>query len=154
MSGAPSQGPTLTPDPDACLEAAGALKSCLLEERAALAGRDPAALEAAISEKARGLRTFAAALGAERASTAEALRNVFHENARGDDRAAERWRAFLTLANECNELNVSNGAAVRLRQRQVENSIALLRGDGSPTETYGPHGTAADGSTGRPLTEA
>ena len=144
----------MTPDPEACLEAAGALKTCLLEERSALSGRDPQVLEVAIREKARGLRAFAAALGAQNAPSAKALRDVVQANASGDDAAAERWQAFLALAEECNELNLSNGAAIRLRQRQVGNGIALLRGEKTPTETYGPRGAAADGSAGRPLTEA
>ena len=145
---------TMTPDPDACVQAAGALKACLLEERRALGGRDPSALEAAISEKARGLRAFATALGAENAPSAEALRDSVQAQASGDDAAAERWKAFLVLAAECNDLNLSNGAAIRVRQRQVGNGIALLRGENTPTETYGPRGAAADGSAGRPLTEA
>ncbi len=144
----------MTPDPEACLEAAGALKTCLLEERSALSGRDPQALEEAISEKARGLRAFAAALGAQNTPNAKALRDVVQANASGDDAAAPRWQAFLALAEACNALNLSNGAAIRLRQRQVGNGIALLRGEKTPTETYGPRGAAADGSAGRPLTEA
>ena len=156
MSGSPEPGQiaSMTPDSEACLQAAGALKACLLKERKALSGRDPQALEAAISEKARGLQAFAAALGAENAASATALRETVQTNAGGNDAAAERWQTFLKLAAECNDLNLSNGAAIRLRQRQVVSGIALLRGEKTPSETYGPRGAAADGSAGRPLTEA
>lgn len=142
-----------TLDPEACVQAAGALKTCLLEERNALTGRDPQALETAVNEKASGLREFAAALGAERAPSAQALRDAVQANANGTDDDAARWQAFLALAEECNDLNLSNGAAIRLRQRQIGNGIALLRGEQTPTETYGPRGAATDGTAGRPLTE-
>lgn len=143
----PSQtsGPEVSPHD--CVRAARRLKQSLLDERAALSKRDAAALEAAVDAKTRDLRAFAELLSARSARSLDELANGLLT-----DEAA--WQDFAALAAECEQLNAGNGAAIRLRQRHVEQGIALLRGGESQTETYGPRGTADGGSGSRPLLEA
>ena len=60
---------------------------------------------------------------------------------------------FVAAANDCEQLNLANGAAIRLRQQQVADNLALLRGSDRDTDTYSPDGITKSGA-GRALTEA
>lgn len=66
----------------------------------------------------------------------------------------QSWNQFLEVAHECSDMNSGNGAIIRVRQKQIQGVIHLLR-DGTPeTETYGPNGQSNEDSRTRPLAEA
>lgn len=67
---------------------------------------------------------------------------------------ADTWAQFLDLARSCSELNATNGAAIRVRQGQIDDAIGLLRFGSMDTKTYGPSGEKAGQATTRALTEA
>jgi len=46
------------------------------------------------------------------------------------------WDRLMEVAGECNAQNLTNGSILRTRQRHMESSLAVLRGDASETHTY------------------
>ena len=134
---------------DACVRAANALKQCLLTERDALSGGDADTLNLAIEAKAVQLRELRHLLK----GTAEgaALRAG---DAHEDSAPRSPWQTFMSLLAECESLNNTNGAAIRLRRQQVDSNLALLRGQNTVPDIYGPQGDAGASQAGRPLTEA
>ena len=133
-----------------CLNAAAALKESLAAERDALSGRDPAHIATAVGEKQLRLAELAKMLAANRSI----FRSAEATGSGAGDFPGERWRQFLALAAECERLNSGNGAAIRLRQHQIERGIALLRGTDTATDVYGPSGARSATAPGRTLTEA
>ena len=137
-----------------------ALQKTLNDERHALAERDTDALDAAIGSKQQQITTLAR-LESRRIETLDAA--GFGGDADGmracadwcgaGDALVDRWHAFCAVARDLSERNLANGAAIRLRQQQVQDNLALLRGTERSTESYGPTGNAT-ASGGRSLTEA
>ena len=71
-----------------------------------------------------------------------------------DDVIGKRWQELLQLAAEGNELNLTNGAIIRLRQQQFETSLSLLRGVAPGSDTYGRNGEESGDLSRRSLAEA
>ena len=63
----------------------------------------------------------------------------------------ESWMNFLDVAKQCSETNSANGAIIHVRRIQINNALALLRGDMANGDTYGPAGEGAGGLGQRAL---
>lgn len=50
------------------------------------------------------------------------------------------WDHLLLIAAESSAMNLTNGSIIRVRQKQFEASLAVLRGADSQTGTYGRQG--------------
>ncbi len=129
------------------------LRASLEDERLALESRDSDALSRAIQTKASHLEKLAE-LERERSALLESagLTDVTSASSGDEDALMDRWNEYRAIAAECDTLNLGNGAIIRLRQQQVADGLALLRGADANADTYGPAGTNATG--GRELTEA
>ena len=123
-----------------------------MAERDALSSGDAESLNLAIAAKASQLSE----LGHLLKGTAEgdALRAAQSAEAGSDGADSSPWQAFMSVLAECETLNNSNGAAIRLRKQHVDHNLALLRGQNTTTDIYGPLGNAGASQAGRPLTEA
>lgn len=142
------------------LESVHALLAALTHERQALEQHNSAALDQALAEKQDQIAVLAR-LEAQRqricgdagfASDAEGMLALADACADGDT-LLSRWQRYCDAANDCEQLNLANGAAIRLRQQQVADNLALLRGSDRDTDTYSPDGSTQSGA-GRALTEA
>lgn len=67
---------------------------------------------------------------------------------------ADSWQHLLDIAIECNALNFTNGAIIRARKQQIEAGLAVIRGSGPESGTYGRSGRAPSGPSQRALAEA
>ena len=142
------------------MNCADALREILTAERQALARQDAMVLENTASDKAACVEKLEQ-LESERAnlsaacgfgSTPDDMKSLLRwcdQNASLKD----RWEQFLAVAAACRSLNASNGSIIRLRHSQITNALAILRGDESETELYGPEGRTGTNS-GRALAEA
>lgn len=116
------------------IEAARQLSISLVAERAALTGGEPAAVHQMAAEKVRllgvieKLESERRALSAAPAGSAAGLGSS----------VAERWRALMELMAGCRAANEVNGHIIHIRQNQIQQLIAIVRG--GPALTYGPQG--------------
>ena len=117
------------------LAALTALRDLLLEERAALAARDRAAIHDCAERKGRVAAEVDALIG-----PGDALGRL----------PPEERQHVEPLARECAELNRANGVTVAALRGVVERALGILRG-GEPEETtvYGPAGERARAAFGR-----
>lgn len=54
-----------------------------------------------------------------------------------DDAVVENcWNHLIELATDCNSLNLTNGNIIRMRQAQMGNRLAILRGNFEAPATY------------------
>jgi len=76
--------------------------------------------------------------------------------ARCDDSTllTQSWNRFLQVARECSDMNSGNGAIIRVRQKQINGAINLLRAGSTDTDTYGPNGESHEDSRTRSLAQA
>ncbi len=140
------------------IRCAEGLKAALESERSALENRDTELLGSAVRRKEDRIRRLteleasrASALGAAGFSADEM--QIAAETCAGSDDLVDRWRQFRSIASDCETMNQTNGAIIRLRRQQVADGLTLLRGGAGELDTYGPNGTTpTDG--GRALTEA
>lgn len=65
---------------------------------------------------------------------------AFLEHLPENAQARNWWEKLQTLLENCHKQNLINGAALSLSQRQVSNSLDLLRGVTGAQKTYGPAG--------------
>lgn len=143
----------LSPTPsEASLRVANALKQSLLKEREALGAGDAETLNLAIQAKAVQLRELQYLLKGTAEGQALRAAKSSQQSADGPDHSP--WQAFMSLLAECESLNSTNGAAIRLRKQQIDHNLALLRGQSTAPTIYGPLGNAGASQAGRPLTEA
>ena len=137
------------------------LKRALEAERDALEAEDTNALQAALTVKGRyvdqlqtldqtRLRLCADAGFSEGPLQMQQMTEWCDE----ESTIAERWDRLVAIAADCNVLNMTNGAIVRMRRRQIESGLAILRGVRPGSDTYGRNGTEADGLGQRSLAEA
>ncbi len=138
------------------------LKESLVVERKALETQDVDALHAALEDKSRCVRELQD-LEAERARICDesgieagpeqmlALADWCGDVDRG---ITSRWEYLLTIAEECNSLNMSNGAIIRVRKQQIDTGLAVLRGGAPESDTYGQGGMETGGPNRRSLAEA
>ncbi len=67
-----------------------------------------------------------------------------------------RWLDLMSIAAQSSDLNMTNGAIVRIRQHHFESSLSVLRGivPGSDTHTYSRSGAESGDYGRRSLAEA
>ncbi len=143
------------------ISCARGLKKALADERRALEDRDTDALGRIVERKdARLKELFAlektragvcvdAGFGADPDAMLRVVEWCDHDATIQTD-----WGRFRELAEELGSLNLTNGAIIRLRRKQVSDALALLRGDDGVTDTYGPDGASGIAGGGRALIEA
>jgi flagellar biosynthesis protein FlgN len=123
------------------IEAARSLATTLADERSALTGNSPEAVQQRAEEKMRLLTTIEKLEQERRALGSVADQDLSRSTANGFGVAAtvaERWRALLELMADCRAANEINGYIIHLRQNQVRQLIDIIRG-GTPL-TYSPQG--------------
>jgi len=114
------------------IELARVLAATLADEKTALTGDSPAAVEKNAADKIRVLETIEKldverrALCASPASPGIAATVV------------ERWRNLMELMAGCRTANEINGHIINVRQHQIRQLIDIVRG--GPSITYDPHG--------------
>jgi flagellar biosynthesis/type III secretory pathway chaperone len=114
------------------IELARALAATLAEEKTALTGNSPQAVEQKAAEKIRVLETIEK-LEQERCALCAS------PNSPGIAATViERWRALMELMAGCRTANDINGHIINVRQHQVRQLIDIVRG--GPSVTYDPHG--------------
>jgi flagella synthesis protein FlgN len=124
------------------IDAARLLAATLTEERTALTGNSPEAVQQPSAEKVRLLeaietlederRALGVATGQDLAATDPAAGSTIATA------VAERWRALMELMAGCRAANEVNGYIIHLRQGQVRQLIDIVRG--GPALTYSPQG--------------
>jgi flagellar biosynthesis/type III secretory pathway chaperone len=137
------------------------LRECLQDEQIALAEQDLDALMNAIEEKGLCVRELqktdtqrsALCLAAGFADCAEQMRD-FTEWCDEEAVLARSWDELLTVASECNSLNLSNGAVIRIRKQHIEEGISVLRGTDPASPIYNRSGGNRDGLGNRAIAEA
>jgi len=67
---------------------------------------------------------------------------------------AGAWDELMSIAAECNALNMTNGAIIRVREQQIRSSLSLLRGQSPDADTYGLPTRGTGGFEQRSLAEA
>jgi flagellar biosynthesis/type III secretory pathway chaperone len=115
------------------IEIAHSLAATLDDEKAALTGESPAAVEQKAGEK---IRLFDAM------EKLEQERRALCENPGTPDIAstvAARWRSLLALMARCRTTNEINGRIIRVRQHQIRQLIDIVRGKPAAM-TYNPQG--------------
>jgi flagellar biosynthesis/type III secretory pathway chaperone len=111
------------------IDAARLLSSTLAEERGALTGTSPEAVQQKAAEKIQALATLERLESERRTLCAESGLAMT---------MTERWRALMELMAGCRTANEVNGYIIRVRQNQIGQLMDVLRG-ASPV-TYGPQG--------------
>jgi flagellar biosynthesis/type III secretory pathway chaperone len=114
------------------IELARTLTATLAEEKTALTGTSPQAVEQTAADKVRVLQTI---------ETLEEERRALCASPTAPGIAAtviERWRALMELMAGCRTANEINGHIIHVRQNQVRQLIDIVRG--GPAVTYDPHG--------------
>jgi flagellar biosynthesis protein FlgN len=123
------------------IEVARLLAATLADERSALTGTSPEAVQQRTAEKMRHLETIEK-LEQERRALGAAAGQDLARNAANEfgivATVAERWRALMELMAKCRAANEVNGYIIHLRQGQVRELIDIVRG--GPAITYGPQG--------------
>jgi len=137
------------------------LKESLQEERKALEAQDMDALQAAADGKSACVENLQA-LDARRidlceksgfAGVVEQMQELI-DWCDEDDAINSRWAHLMVIAAESSALNMTNGAIIRLRQKQFESSLSVLRGVKPGTDTYGRNGSASGHSDRNSLAQA
>lgn len=136
------------------------LREVLDDERHALEHEDTDALERAIDGKSRCIDRLQA-LEEDRASLCEAAgfaagpEQMQEMTAWCDEKSvvADGWLKLMEVAAECNQLNLTNGVAIRLRQQHTEAGLAVLRGADRDPATYVRTGSAQASRLNRSLAE-
>lgn len=137
------------------------LKESLQEEHSALEVQDAEALHDAVSIKS-GCVTKLSELERQRSDLCEA--SGFHK---GPEQMAQMsewcdensvvancWDHLIEIAADCNALNLTNGAIIRVRRQQTDDRLAVLRGTDNHSETYGRGGAETAAMTQRALAKA
>lgn len=137
------------------------LKESLEDERTALETQDPDALHDAVSVKGEYIGKLRA-LENTRAAFCEA--SGFHRGplqmkelsdwCDENSVVANCWSHLMVIASDCNALNITNGAIIRVRQQQIESNLAVLRGADHNPDTYARDGAEPAGLAQRSLAQA
>jgi flagellar biosynthesis/type III secretory pathway chaperone len=114
------------------IELARSLAATLAEERVALTGQSPEAVEKNAADKIRVLETIEKLEQERRAVCASP------ENSGLATLVVERWRALMQLMASCRTANEINGHIIHVRQHQIRQLIDIVRG--GPSITYDHHG--------------
>jgi len=137
------------------------LKESLVDEKAALEGQDMDALNDAVENKSRCVNELKS-LDSKRSSLCsdagfDAGPSQMHEVVKWCDTEsliANRWEHLMSLASECNALNLTNGAIIRVHQQQIRSKLSVLRGEAPDADTYGRHASGSGNYEQRSLAEA
>jgi flagellar biosynthesis/type III secretory pathway chaperone len=137
------------------------LRSVLKSERAALEHNDADALDAAAAAKAEPVARLAT-LDTERAGAGREAGFTAGSAAMDEIIAwcdegsvlANGWRRLLEIARDCERLNATNGAIIRLRRQHVAARLTMLRGSEFDGDTYAASGIEAPPPGGRALAQA
>ena len=137
------------------------LQDILEQELHALRTQDRPGLEQAMTEKSNRVEKLRQ-IDAERSNlcAAQGIEPGADQMSKlidvcGDDSAiAQSWDRLMQLAFDCNALNMKIGAIIRLRQQQIDDGIAFLRGDTTPNATYQVSGESPRAGTMRSIAEA
>lgn len=137
------------------------LKESLIAEKSALEQQDPAALDAAVQTKSQCVNELQS-LDAERtglcaAAGFEAGAGQMESLIAWCDEGAviaNAWDHLMSIAADCNAMNMTNGAIIRVREQQVRSGISLLRGQNPDSDTYGHRDGMSSGFEQRSLAEA
>ena len=145
---------------DSVYQAMG-LKECLEDERKALEAQDAEALFTAIEckekciNKLQSLENQRSRLGATAGfNPGRDQMEQLQDWCGNDVTMTNSWQHLMEIAAKCNDLNMRNGAIIRLRKQQVETSLSVVRGGSSGTDTYDRNGTEPGGQQKRSLAEA
>jgi flagellar biosynthesis/type III secretory pathway chaperone len=115
------------------IELARNLATTLDEEKAALTGNEPKAVEDKAAEKVRLFSSI---------EQLEAERRTLCDNPAAPGIATTvvaRWRSLMQLLAGCRSANELNGHIIRVRQHQIRQLIDIVRGQQAPL-TYDPQG--------------
>ena len=137
------------------------LKESLVEENGALEQQDMDALNSAVDNKSRCVTALKSLDGQRTRLCANAgfdngpkqMDNVMLW-CDADSVIADRWNHLMQLATECNALNMTNGAIIRVRQQQIHSNLSVLRGQPPEAVTYGREAGGSAPHTQRSLAEA
>jgi flagellar biosynthesis/type III secretory pathway chaperone len=124
------------------IDIARVLAATLNEERSALTGASPEAVQLKAAEKTQLLGTIEKLEDERRALSAAAGQGLPGTRVpRGTSIAetvAARWRTLMELMAGCRTANEVNGYIINMRQSQINQLLGIVRG-GSPL-TYSPQG--------------
>ena len=137
------------------------LRDALAEEHHALENQDMDALMTAIRDKGECVRELQA-LDRKRSELCSESgfakgpdqMQQFTEWCDDNAEVAHSWGQLIELADECNTMNMSNGAVIRVRKQQVEDGISVLRGTTPGAPTYSRGGDSRGGLGNRAIAEA
>lgn len=137
------------------------LETVLERERAAIAGRDAAALEGIVEDKQRLVQRLAHLAGEREARLVAAGhardRDGLHSFLAAHDAGGELralWSQVEAAARACREKNRVNGGLLDLSLQAVRQALGLLRGEDEPPAVYGPRGRAPAAVGRRSLAKA
>jgi flagellar biosynthesis/type III secretory pathway chaperone len=114
------------------IELARVLAATLAEEKSALTGDSPEAVEKNAAEKIRVLETIEKLEQERRSLCSSPLSSGIAAG------VVERWRKLMELMAGCRTANEVNGHIIHVRQHQVRQLIDIVRG--GPSITYDPQG--------------
>ena len=137
------------------------LRESLVEEKSALERQDLSALDSVVEAKSRCVKDLAA-LDSKRSglcaqagfeSGPEQMQAVLAWCDEGSV-IANAWDELMAIAADCNALNMTNGAIIRVREQQIRSTLYVLRGHAPANDTYGHPRKASSGFEQRSLAEA
>ena len=114
------------------IELARILAATIADEKTALTGDSPQAVEKNAAEKIRVLETIEILEEERRALCASPASPGIAAT------VVERWRKLMELMAGCRIANEVNGHIIHVRQHQIRQLIDIVRG--GPSITYDPHG--------------
>ena len=114
------------------IELAHVLRAALADEKNALTGDSPEAVEKNAAEKIRVLETI------EKLETERRSLCASPESPGIAATVVERWRKLMELMAGCRTANEVNGHIIHVRQHQIRQLIDIVRG--GPSITYDPQG--------------
>ncbi|EIC22163.1 flagella synthesis protein FlgN [Thiorhodovibrio frisius] len=142
------------------------LETLLLEETAAVDGRDPEHLNALVENKQQVLEQIEQATATLQRSVEEAGQaftpdglEVFLRASDGTteerDHASARWKRLRELAASCEIMNRANAEAVERSRLRVTTALKIIRGEDDNGNTYSAQGYSQSSTVlGRTLTQA
>jgi len=144
-----------------CVYHALGLKESLRHERVALEEQDTDALHSAVDTKSRCVEKMAD-LDEKRRALCET--SGFHAGPEQmiemslwcdeDSVVYKAWSQLMEIAADCNALNLTNGAIIRMRNQMVESNLAVLRGANTNPDTYKREGRDIAAMNQRSLAQA
>ncbi|WPL19771.1 FlgN protein [Thiorhodovibrio winogradskyi] len=148
------------------IELTGQLETLLLEETAALDGRDPERLQILVENKQRVIERIAGATASLQHFVEEAGQtftpdgmDVFLRatNLAREERQTytQQWKRLRALAASCELMNRTNAQAVERSRQRVATALKIIRGEEDNGSTYSAQGYSQSSTVlGRTLTQA